>query len=55
MVQLMDLVNNISYRLHMTWTWTTAKLDSLESDLAKMLAGWHGMNELAIDFIAAKH
>ena len=50
MVQLMDLVNNISYRLHTTWTWTTAKLDNLESDLAKMLADWHGMNELANEF-----
>jgi len=39
MVQLMDLVNNISYRLHTTWTWTTAKLDNLESDLAKTGTG----------------
>ena len=54
MVQLMDLVNNISYRLHTTWTWTTAKLDNLESDLAKMLADWHGMNELANEFGSEK-
>ena len=50
MVQLMDLVNNISYRLHTTWTWTTAKCDALEHDLGDMLKYWDGLNGLAHEY-----
>ena len=40
MVQLMGLVNNVSYRPHTTWTWTTSKCNALERDLKDLLKDW---------------
>ena len=46
-VKLLDLCNNISYRLHNTREWSTAGLNLIEKDMARMLEDWFSLNELA--------
>ena len=46
-VKLLDLTNNISYRLHNTREWSTAGLNLIEKDMARMLDDWFSLNKLA--------
>ena len=46
-VKLLDLTNNISYRLHTTREWSTAGLNLIEKDMARLLKDWFSLNELA--------
>ena len=46
-VKLLDLVSDISRRLHTTIDWYDSDLDTLETDLATMLSEWEGLNTVA--------
>lgn len=46
-VKLLDLVNNLSYRLHKYTKWSTADLDQLETDLKLVLELWEKLNDVA--------
>ena len=53
-VRLLDLANNISYRLHTTRSWSASALDRLEQDMQKMLDQWYSLNGLAHELGAGR-
>ena len=46
-VKLLDLTNNLSYRMHNTREWSSAGLNLLEKDMKMMVEEWYGLNALA--------
>ena len=50
MVQLFDLVNNLSYRLHKFKKWSPEDLTLLEKDLKLLLVRWEKLNAIAQRF-----
>ena len=46
-VRLLDLANNVSFRLHTIRSWSASALDRMEQDQQKMLDQWFGLNALA--------
>ena len=53
-IELFDLVNNLSYRLHKYREWGTDDLNLLEKDLAQVLVMWEGINDIATEYGYAK-
>ena len=49
-IQLFDLVNNLSYRLHKLKEWFPEDLDLLEKDLKLLLVRWEKLNTIAERF-----